>query len=337
MHTINEVAKLANVSVSTVSKAFNGRKDISEKTRERILEAAKELGYSPNRFAVQLAGGKEDTIGVILSTLGREDIPEWMLGIISGIYGMAELLGYRVQIFTNISVIKSYSSYIQFCRANHLMGLIVQGLDKDDANLVALAESQVPTVLIDIDLHGMKITSISADNEKACMEVIDVLAGLGHREIAFVSGSERSYVAEERWKGFKNGMTRRNLPIAHRIESNFTTSDAYDQAKNYLLRHPEVTAFFCASDSMAVGVLNACLDLRYRVPEDISIVGFDNLSFTEHTRPRLSTVAQNFYDLGGTAANSLVDLHQGKEVSSHIFSEFTVMIRESVGKNCREG
>lgn len=334
MSTINDVAKRANVSPATVSKAFNNHKDIGESTRERILAIAKELDYTPSRSAIQLASGKEDTLGVIMSMIGKDkNTPEWLIKILNGIYNRAEYLGYRVQLFTNLTTARNQQNYVQFCRSNKLMGLIVHGLDKDAPDLIHLAESEIPCVLIDLDISGHRKTTVSVANEAACIEVVYKLAGLGHTEIAFVSGAVETAVAADRLRGYQKGMQKVNLPHTHIIQSNFTEEDAYAKTKNYLLQNPQITALFCASDAMAVGALNACLDLGYLVPQDISVVGFDNLSYTKYVRPQLSTVSQNFFEIGTTSAQLLVDLFNGEKVESHYYLDYEVEFRQSVSRN----
>lgn len=337
MKNINDVAKAANVSPATVSKVFNGYKSVSEKTKERIFKIAEELDYFPNRSAVQLVSKNEDTIGVILSALG--DIysrDEYLLGIIGGIYSKVESFGYRVAMFTSKSILNNNQNYIQFCRSNNLIGTIVHGLEKDDPELTRLVESEIPCVFIDINVEGKNTAVISVDNENACKEVVDKLVGLGHREIVFVAGSQSASVTHSRTKGYLRGMEENHIHSPQIIDGKFVKESAYEKVKEFMINNPSTTAFFCASDLMAVGALNACLDLGYQVPEDVSIVGFDNVSFSEHVRPRLSTVEQGFNEMGSRATELLLDIYEGKDVEKHCYLPHKIIIRESVARNRRQ-
>lgn len=336
MKTINDVAQLAGVSAATVSKVFNGRKGVSEETRQRIIEIADELDYFPNHSASQLARGNRETIGVVFSLLDSKFLQnEYLIQIINGIFNKSELLGYRILVFTTNTVERNNQNFVQFCHSNNLAGLIIHGLNRDDIQIEKLINSKVPCVFIDIDIHGDKTTNISVDNVSACIDVINILAGLNHQHIAFVSGNLHSSVSLDRLKGYEMGMKAKDLPL-HVIECDYTKENAYKFSKNYLLLHPEVTAFFCASDLMAVGVLDACMDLGYKVPEDISIMGFDNLSFTQHVKPQLSTVAQNFYKIGSQSVDLLVDLTEGKKVEGHNYVPYHIEMRGSTSRNHRE-
>jgi LacI family transcriptional regulator len=335
MKTINDVAQMAGVSVATVSKVFNGRKGVSEETRQRIINIAEELDYFPNHSASQLARGITETVGVVFSMLESKTLQdEYLIRMINGIFNNAEALGYRILVFTTNTVERNNQNFLQFCRSNNLAGLIIHGLDRDDPQLEKLINSEVPCVFIDIDISGPKTTNISVDNVNACVEVVNILTGLNHEHIAFVSGNLHSSVAFDRLIGYKNGMNAKGLPL-HVIECDYSKINAYKLSKEYLLYHPEITAFFCASDLMAVGVLDACLELGYKVPEDISIIGFDNLSFTQHMKPQLSTVAQNFYEIGNQAVNILMDITKGKKVENHNYVPYTIEMRQSTSRNHR--
>lgn len=335
MKTIHDVAQMAGVSVATVSKVFNGKKGVSEETRQRIIEIAEELDYFPNHSASQLARGKRETIGVVFSMLESKTLQdEYLIRIINGIFNKAELLGYRILLFTTSTVERNNQNFLQFCRSNNLAGLIIHGLDRDDPQLEKLINSEVPCVFIDIDIYGTKTTNISVDNVNACIEVVNILAGLNHQNIAFVSGNLHSSVALDRLKGYETGMNSKGLPL-HVIECDYSKDNAYKLSKDYLLYHPDITAFFCASDLMAVGVLDACLELGYKVSEDISIIGFDNLSFTQHIKPQLSTVAQDFYEIGNQAVDLLEGITKGNKIEDHNYVPYHIEMRKSTSRNHR--
>lgn len=334
MKTISDIAKEAGVSVSTVSKVLNGRKDVSERTRRKVLEIAEKSDYFPNYSAVQLVRGQVDTIGVVFSNLGHADVKEeFILKLISGIYNRAEFLGYRILMFTAQYAVRRNQNYLQFCRSNNLKGLIIHGLESTDPQLEKLISSEVPSVFIDIDANGPLTSTISVDNQKACEQVVDRLATLHHQHIVFISGSDTSSVSFDRIKGFEKGAARNAIPKTAVLHADYTKEMAYQKAREYLFTHPDITAFFCASDLMAVGALNACMELGYQVPADISVVGFDNQSFTEHVSPKLSTVDQNFFEMGKQSVDLLILLSSGKKTENRYFVPYTILFRESIAKS----
>ena len=336
MKTIVDVAKAANVSVASVSKVFNGYSDIADTTKDRILQIAKELDYFPNHFASRLVKGKVDSLCVILSMFGyNTSKDEYLVGLLSGIHSEAEKHGLRVVISTEDAVIgKGNRNYVQFCHSNKFMGFIIHGLGMSDPEISHLVESEVPCVSIDILLNGKKTVAVTTNNVRACIEVVDLLASFGHREIAFAEGSEDSWVTLERVKGYEEGMKRHGL-VPRIIQTDFSYASGYSNTRAYLLKHAETTAFFCASDIVAAAAMAACLDLGFRVPDDISIIGYDDLSFVSYIRPNISTVAQDFFGMGAASVASMIDICEGKETEKVRYIPHELKIRQSMARNKR--
>ncbi|MCL2126816.1 MAG: LacI family transcriptional regulator [Treponema sp.] len=336
MKTIVDVAKAANVSVASVSKVFNGYSDISDTTRDRILQIAKELDYFPSHLASHLVKGKVDSLCVVLSMFGHNTSKdEYLVGILSGIHSEAEKHGLRVVISTENAVIgKDNRNYVQFCHSNKFMGFIIHGLGLGDSEIPHLVESEVPCVFIDILLKGAKKVAVTTDNVRACVEAVDFLVSFGHQEIAFVEGSEDSWVTLERVKGYREGMVKHGLE-PHIIKTDFTYASSYSNTRNYLTKRAVTTAIFCASDVVAASAMAACLDLGFKVPEDISIIGYDDLSLASYIRPNISTVAQDFFGMGAAAVASLIDIYKGKETPEVRYIPHELKIRQSVARNTR--
>jgi DNA-binding LacI/PurR family transcriptional regulator len=195
-------------------------------------------------------------------------------------------------------------------------------------------DNEVPCVFIDINVSGKKTVSVTTDNVRACSEVVDILAGLGHRQIVFVAGSETASVTMERTKGYEAGMKKNGLVPAI-VQADFTYEFTYEKVRERLLSAPETTALFCASDVMAAAAMAACGDLGYRIPEDISIVGYDDLSFAIYLRPKLSSVAQNFFEIGAASTATLINMHQEKDVKPVNYIPYEIKLRQSVARNTR--
>ncbi|GHU01450.1 LacI family transcriptional regulator [Spirochaetia bacterium] len=335
MNRIIDVANAASVSVSTVSKVFNGYSDVADATRDKILQIARKLNYFPNHFASQLVRGKEESLCVILSMFGHSaSKDEYLVGILSGIHSEAEKQGLRVIISTGDGIIGNNKNYVQYFHSNKFMGFIIHGLKANDPEIDHLLDNEIPCVFIDINISGKKTVSVTTDNVRSCAEVVDILAGLGHQHIVFVAGSEMAAVTMERIKGYKAGMKKNGLvPVV--VQADFTYEFTYKKVKERMLQAPETTALFCASDVMASAAMAACADLGYRMPDDVSIVGYDDLSFASYLRPKLSSVAQNFFAIGAESTATLINMHQGKEVKPVNYIPYEIRIRQSVAKNTR--
>jgi DNA-binding LacI/PurR family transcriptional regulator len=330
--TIRDIAKATGVSVGTVSKVFNGYTTVGKDTRERILQAAAEFEYSPSHSARQLAGGFADTIGVVLNQFGEENSrDEYLIGILSGIYYEAEQKHLRVAMFTAKYLEKVNQNYVQFCRSNRLIGLIVHGYDMSDEKLVHLAESDIPCVAIDIVLPGSNNVTITTDNISATFETVEALVSFGHKKIVFVSGREKAWVTQQRLLGYKKGIKKHGLkPIILQADYNIETS--FECVTQFLTQNADTDAFCCVSDGIACGALSACTKLNFKVPEDISIVGFDNLTISGVTNPPLSTVEQNFYQMGGISVNTLLSLSKQEKTPKQINIPHKFIFRASTIK-----
>ena len=331
MSTIRDVAAAANVSITTVSKVFNGHGSVSQRTRERVLAAAEAYNYSPNRSAVQLVRGRRDTLGFMNVAMGSETArDEFLLTIINGVYNRAEALGLNVLMFTPTSLKKRGQNYSQFCQANGLVGLVVFGMDAGDPSIPSILQCGIPLVFVDNDVEGAMVSSVSIDNEAASRDMTEKCINLGHREILFVGGSEGAYVSAARLRGHLAALDKADIADRHVISGDFLLQTAYARVKEYIFDHPEITAIVCASDLMAIGAINACHDMNYRVPDDISVVGFDNLSYCEYIRPMLTTIEQDFFRIGARAVEILSKMASGEPVEAHCYVPYKIVLRASL-------
>ena len=331
MSTIRDVAAAAKVSITTVSKVLNGHGSVSQHTRERVLAAAEAQNYSPNRLAVQLVRGRPDTLGFMNAVMGSETSrDEFMLTIINGVYHRAEALDMHVMLFTPATLERRKQNYSQFCRANNLAGLVVFGLDTGHPDIPAMLLSGVPLVFVDNDVAGEKVSSVSIDNEAATQDMTEKCVNQGHHDILFVGGSERAYVSAGRRAGYLKALAKAGIDKPHMVCGDFLLKTAYTRVKEYIFNHPEITAIVCASDLMAIGAINACNDMNYRVPDDISVVGFDNLSYCEYIRPMLTTIEQDFFRIGDKAVEILARLIAGEAVDSHYYIPYRIVLRSSL-------
>ncbi|WP_338652510.1 LacI family DNA-binding transcriptional regulator [Sporosarcina psychrophila] len=334
MTTIKDVAKKAGVSIGVVSKAFNNYVDISEKTRQRIFAIAKELNYTPNVVAKNLSSKKQMTIGLISSgVLNNNEKDNNAFDIFKGVYTAVEESQNELSIFLIDSLKQKQKSYAQYCRERNIGGAILQGIRTDDPYYKELIDTNIPCVIVDImtDMNNGLIGSVSIDNAKASREIAGYLIERNHRDIVVVAGTKETDVNAERIKGVQEAFKENDLEMCDEdvLYAQFSEQQAYILAEKYL-QTKQPTAFLCFSDLMAFGVMRAVKEAGLRIPEDISITGFDDLVLSGYTQPKLTTIRQDFIEIGRLSAQLLQSLMENKLDKKHIYVDYQLLERESV-------
>ena len=334
MTTIRDVAKKAGVSISVVSKAFNNYVDVNEKTRERIFAVAKEMNYIPNLAAKNLSSKKQTTIGLISSGVLNNNVKDNnAFNIFKGVYTAVEENQYELSIFLIDSLKQKQKSYVQFCRERNIGGAILQGIRTDDPYLKELIDTNIPCVIVDIipEMNNDLICSVSIDNVEASREIATYLIERNHRDIVIMAGTKETHVNTERIKGVQKAFNEHGLELhgENVLYAQFSEHEAYVLAKEYL-QTKQPTAFLCFSDLMAFGVMKAINEMGLRIPEDISITGFDDLVLSGYTQPQLTTIRQDFIEIGKMSALLLQNLMEKELESKHVYVEHQLLERESV-------
>ncbi|WP_409273757.1 LacI family DNA-binding transcriptional regulator [Neobacillus sp. SCS-31] len=337
--TIKDIAKTAGVSVTTVSRALNGYSDVSEKTRQRIMDIAKELNYSPNILARGLVMNVSKTIGLLVSGLNREsEKDQIILSILSGVNDSVSEKEYDLILFNTNTSKQREKTYSQLCRERRVDGVIIQGIKTDDPYLKEVVESDIPCVLIDIPVHSENVGYVTTDNVTGARKAVEHLIGLGHEKIAMINGHGQAFVSRKRLEGYMDALKEHGLPVNPDWVCNgrFEEETAFEEARRLLIKHPEITAIFCASDIMALGALKAAKSIGLRVPEDLSVIGYDDIILASYSNPQLTTVSQNFFQLGYQAAHLLVNMLEGKSEPQIVTMSTKLVIRESAAKSRRK-
>lgn len=336
MTTIRDVAKKAGVSISVVSKAFNNYADVNEETKQRIFDIAKELNYSPNIVAKNLSSKRQMTIGLITSgVLNQNEKDHNAFDIFKGVYTAVEENEYELSIFLLDSMKQKQKSYVQFCRERNIGGAILQGIRTDDPYFQELVDTNVPCVVFDIlpEKDNELLGSVSINSVGASKEIALHLLERNHRDIVIMAGTKETYVNSERLKGVQQAFQDYKLEVdpGKVLYAQFSEKEAYQLAKVYLTTH-QPTAFLCFSDLMAFGVMRAVKESGLRVPEDISVTGFDDLVLSGYIEPKLTTIRQDFTEMGRTAAQILQNLMENKQCAKHVNVAYEFIERNSVGK-----
>ncbi|SDN13575.1 transcriptional regulator, LacI family [Psychrobacillus sp. OK028] len=334
MTTIKDVAKEAGVSVSIVSKAFNNYTDVNEKTRQRIFEIAEQMGYTPNIVAKNLSSKKQMTIGLISSgVLNNSEKDNNAFNIFKGVYTAVSASQFELSIYLIDSQRQKQKSYAKYCRERNIGGALLQGIRIDDPYYIELIDTNIPCVVLDIipeTTNGL-VGSVSIDNVRASKEMAMYLFERNHRDIAIIAGRKNTYVNSERIKGVQEAFKENGLELNLEgiMYADFSEQEAYEMSKKYLeTKRP--TAFLCFSDLMAFGVMKAVKEVGLKVPEDISITGFDDLVFSSYTDPQLTTIGQDFFEIGKLAAQLLEDLMENNLDHKHVNVEHKLVERGSV-------
>ncbi|PZE21121.1 LacI family DNA-binding transcriptional regulator [Paenibacillus xerothermodurans] len=336
MTTIKDIARVAGVSVTTVSRALNGYHDVNEQTRQKIVRVAKDLNYSPNTLARGLVLNKSKTIGLLVSGLNRQSAKDhFTFEVLSGINECVSEQDYDLVLFNTNTSKQREKTYSQLCRERRVDGVILSGIKTDDPYLHEVVASSIPCILIDIPIQSDSVGYVTTDNVLGAKQAVEHLMQLGHRNIAMVNGHGQAFVSQHRLDGFKQGLAAGGRPYnPDWVVNGFFDEDiARVEAERLLTRYPEITAVFCASDLMALGVLKAANNLGIVVPKRLSVVGYDDILLASYASPPLTTIAQDKFQLGYEAAKLLIRMLEGQDNSRAVLLETELITRQSTTGN----
>jgi LacI family transcriptional regulator len=311
--TLDEIARAAGVSSSTVSRILNGTAQVSKAKRLAVEKAIAKFDYRPNVLARGLASGKTDTIGVITQTVSSPFYAEWLRGIEDALHE-PRLTPLFVSCRWNIAEERSRIEQFIARRAD---GIIVLHGQLDEARLANFA-CQTPIVVLGRSLKsGGSLAGLPIDNVQGARDATRHLIAHGHRKIAFIAGPTSHADAVERLAGYRLALEEAGIRYSEsRIEQgDFLESGGVDAMERLLARKVAFTAVFCANDQTAYGARLVLYRHGLRVPEDISLVGFDDVPTSQYTTPPLTTVRQPIYELGRLAATAIVQLIRGEPVT----------------------
>lgn len=326
--TIVDVAEKAGVSFGTVSRVINNDIHVRPETRERVQGVMQKLGYTANRQARSLAGGRSNIIGVLVPDLGTGYIGE----IIRGIDAELSLTDLDLILYTTHRTASKEANYVANLAKGMVDGLILV-LPRSPADYTGtLTNRGVPFVLIDHQGIGRDCPAVGATNWQGAYHATEYLIKLGHTRIGFITGSMDLGCADERLEGYRSALRTYHLPNEPELvyEGTFFQPDGYAGATALLNLASPPTAIFASNDVMAMGAMDAVRNRGFRVPDDISVVGFDDIPQASVVRPGLTTVSQPLEKMGRVATQMLLDLFRNKEkTDNRIELPTELVIRES--------
>ncbi|WP_020375917.1 LacI family DNA-binding transcriptional regulator [Sulfobacillus thermosulfidooxidans] len=323
MATIKDVAKMAGVSISTASLVFNHPSRVAEPTKARILEAARLLQYRPNGIARDLRVKRTDTIAVLLHDLSGPFYSE----LVRGVQEIADANHYT----TIISHSNRQDAVGRLLYGNRVDGAIVLDPSISNTVVVDLAAQGLPIVALDRDIHHDNVVVVSADHEGGAFAATQSLISCGLRKILFLAGPEQSRDSDLRFLGYQKAMLEAGLDV---VTAPLWRGDFTEQSGAFIMERilehktlPE--AIFAANDEMALGILQVLREHTIRVPQDIAVMGFDDIRIAQYVNPKLSTVHQPMYELGLEAMRQLLRLLNGEPGDSKIILGTWLVLRDS--------
>jgi LacI family transcriptional regulator len=307
---------------------------ISAETRRRVLEAAQRLNYYPDAAARRLASGKTRTIALVWHrTPDRTYRDAFLPGLLEGTARAARHRGYHL-LFRPVEVDDPNGSYAELVRGRHTAGLILSGPRSDDAYLLDLHNDSFPIVLHG-KLDGNDIPSVDVDNVRGALSAVRHLLALGHRRLGMITNAPLVYTASrQRLEGYRRALEEAGIPFAPALvrQGNFDEESGYAAVAELLALRDSPTAVFIASDVVAIGALRALQERAVSVPQDMAIVGFDDITTARFITPALTTIHVPTFALGWGAAELLIQTIEGRTSGEqHVLLDTELVIRESCG------
>lgn len=331
--TIKDVAKRAGVSPSTVSRVISNHPRISAATAAKVRRVMEEIGYHPNLAAKSLVLKTTKTIGLILPRPAEELFLNMFFSeFIRGIVSKATRDGYDVLMTSGASEREEVEAIKRLVKGKRVDGIVLLSSRKDDPVVAYLHKEQFPFILIGRSMEYPEILSIDNDNEQAAYDATRHLIELGHERIGFVSGPPNLVVSYDRLAGYKRALAESNVPERSEwiVEGEFLQESGY-RAMSYIMGIPErPTALVVIDDLVAYGVLRGLSELGFRVPEDISLISFNNIAISALTTPPLSSIDIGIYQMGYTATQALIrKMVSERDYSERIIIPHRIVLRES--------
>lgn len=327
--TLKDIAERVGVSKATVSMVLNNKNiNVSKSTREKIFKAVEELNYIPNYVARSLSTNKTETIGIILPDIENPFFSQ----ISRAIEDAASRFNYNIILCNTDNKEHKEEQYIKLLISKSVDGIIfLTGVGKEESvNL--LNNNNIPFVLVDRYMEKQEqFNGVYCLNEEGVEQGVDYLLEKGKKNIAFVTGPMELTVSKKRLDGYKKSMLRKGLYKDNLVfKGDFTTETGMKVTEDIIKSNIDISAIFYSNDAMALGGMKALLRAGYKIPEDIAIMGFDNITISSLVEPELTTVGQPIYHMGKEACELLISVIENKNQKKEIYFHTELIIRDTV-------
>ncbi|GAE87007.1 LacI family DNA-binding transcriptional regulator [Acetivibrio straminisolvens] len=347
-----DIAKIVGVSRSTVSRVINNYPDIPQATREKVLKAIKEYNYYPNASARRLAGMKSSTLGIFIIDIRDNEKPHHVIennedllygnsyfsSFINAFIDQSNKAQYHVLVSTIYSSKELWKIQSAFYE-KRIDGAVIIGSSKSDYNKIfEITDKDFVTVAVDLDMERENtgtVMSVNINNYDGVSDAIDYLIELGHRDIAVITGDLNKLSGKIRLESFKDALLRHGLPLndAFIAYGDFTEHSGYEGMKKILASERKPTAVFVSNDTMAIGAYRAIEEQGFKIPEDISVMGFDNSYISQYMSPPLTTVNVSLPEIAKCSIELLLDSINNKEIKNR---QKTVNVQIIKRNSCRK-
>ena len=329
--TIKDVANLAGVHPSTVSRVINDNSRISEKTKNKVLLIIKKLGYTPNAIARGVKTKRTQTLGMLIPDITNPFFAE----LARGVEDAANKNNFNVILCNTDDKLKKERTYLEILRGKRVDGLILGTAHIRDKSILELEKKKFPYILVSRNIEGLDKNCVIVDDVAGGIMVTEYLTKLGHRRIAHITGPLKTRSALNRLKGYKLALKKYEIEYRDELvgEGDFRIKGGYQVMKRFLKLAEPPTAIFAANDLLALGAIQVILKKKYHIPEDFCIIGFDDIRLASFVYPPLTTVRQPMLEMGALAVKMLLKIIEEEEFNQKKeILEPKLIIRESCRK-----
>ena len=333
--TLHDVARELGISVTQTSRALNDKWDVAEKTKARARAVAAELGYVPNLEArrLRIGGSRANAIGLVLPQSELYFSNAFFAELLSGLVATATARQYEVRLAVSIGSANDVKHYRRALAARQVDGFVLVRTEIEDGRVDFLTEADIPFVTFGRGRADPPFPFVD-DVDYVMRPLVEHLVGLGHRRIACIIEPRRFSMSHYRFRSLRDAAAEHEIAIDQRlvVEADFGQDSGYEAAQFLLSQRPRPTAIVALNDLLALGALAAARDAGVRVPENVSVTGFDDITATRYSTPSLTTVRRSPRTVGETMCLQLLDLVNGtSEVDRQVFLDADLVIRDSTG------
>jgi len=334
MATMKQVAEKARVSTTTVSHVINNTRVVSEDARERVLSVIQELRYIPSAVARSLKNDRTQTLGMMIPNNSNPYFAE----IIQGIEDASFKLGYNIILCNSYDDPKKQAAYIRVLMEKRIDGLILVSSGSDEDLTQLLADEGIPKVLVDREVTGVVADFIEADHVQGGYDATKYLLDLGHQDIACVTGPDTLLPSGGRVTGYMRALKDAGIPFREEyvIHSDFTSQGGFNAFQHLLALDKRPTAIFASNDLMAIGGICAANEAGVKIPDELSVIGYDDIALASFSTPPLTTIAQPKHAIGQLTAQILVDriAHPESPLRREMLKSNLIIRQSTAALNC---
>lgn len=331
MTTIKDVAKKAGVSISTVSRVLTSRAHVNEETKEKVIKVIEELNFKPNLIARGLKERRTNTIGLIIPDISNPYYPK----IAKSVEDYAKQLGYAVILCNTYDNLEEELKYVDMLKKRYIDGIIFITASKDGKHIKNLMDENFPVVQLD-RFRDANVPSVVSDNINGAYEATKYLIENGHKKIACVIGNTNNQIFIDRFIGCMMALNENNIKVPDEfvIKDANTLEEVHESVMELLKNYQHPTAIFSSSDQKSFGIYRAIRDCGLKVPDDISVIGYDNVDLAKYLDPPLTTYDQSVKEMGVLAVKRLIEQIESSSKIGGLKSVLkgSIVIRQSVKK-----